>query len=508
MPIQNFISKKKIIRNSVFKQSFFLLLILFGACSVQTQPDIETDNQIQSQIAETALPTTTHISTATLELRPTITLTLESNITTTSTATTSPIPSPAESKVSQTECPSLVNNMAQHFSLSGGILFNTGKLSEGALWWPQVEEDGIWVISANSLEPQLVYQSAKYVSVSPDGNRLVSRKAVSPENSPIMILYSIDTGESSDIVLPPVVGEPIVGQYPTWISDNHIANLIRLEKNLGSGEIWNEVIVHATSQKIETSILELNLPEYYFDEYNEEKGIPTGFVAVDPTRKRALYTAGNDQNHEIRLLDLVTGEILWKERSEYLINNIPQWSQDGQQVLFNISILRQDIEPYTGLSGDSYIPFAWSKLVSLSRDGEEEALPLQPYPGLLDQELNNFSRSPDSRYIFYSFYSYETSSIHAYIVDTLTGENREICDPQSRFFGSWPLGSADSGKVEVRWLPNSQLVYRTLFKKDGQWAHSLRVLNIPEWTSEVIYEAEPGYGINVFGWTPVEFPKP
>lgn len=508
MPIQNFISKKKIIRNFVFKLSFFLLLILFGACSVQTQPDIVTDDQIRLQIIETATPTATHISTATLEPQPTITLTLELTITTTFKATTSPIPSPTESKVSQTECPSLVNNMAQHFPPSVGILFNTGKLSEGALWWPQVEEDGIWVISANSLEPQLVYQSAKYVSVSPDGNRLVSGKAVSPENSPTIVLYSIDTGESNDIVLPPVVGEPIVGQYPTWISDDHIAYITRLEKKLGSGEIWNEVILGATSQKVESSTLELNLPEYEFDENDTDQDIPTGFVAVDPTRKRVLYTAGNDRNHEIRLLDLDTGEILWKERSEYLINTIPQWSQDGQRVLFNTSILRQDIEPYAGSSGDSYIPFAWNKLVSLSRDGEEEALPQQPYPGLLDQELNNFSRSPDGRYIFYNFYSYETSSIHAYIVDTVTGRNREICDPKSRFFGSWPLGSGDSGKVEVHWLPNSQLVYRTLIEKDGQWAHSLRVLNIPEWTSEVIYEAEPGYGINIFGWTPVELPEP
>ncbi|MBE2223711.1 MAG: hypothetical protein IAF02_19380 [Anaerolineae bacterium] len=508
MPKQEFIPEKKFIRNFLIKLSLFLMTTHLVACSVQTQADIETDSPIQLPMSETSPPTTTHISTATLEPQTAITLTLEPTITTTSTATSPPIPSPTESTVSQAECPSLVNNLARHIWSSGGILFNTGKLPEGALWWPQVEKDGIWVISANSLEPQLAYQPAKYVSISPDGNRLVSGKAVSTGNSPIIVLYSINTGKFNEIVLPLVVGEPIVDQYPTWISNDHVANITRLEKNLGSGEIWNEVVVDATSQKIESSTLELNLPEYYFDKYDEEQGIPTGFVAVDPTRKRVLYTAGNDQNHEIRLLDLETGEILWKERSEYLTNNIPQWSQDGQRVLFNISMLRQDVEPYTGLSGDSYIPFAWSKLVSLSRDGEEEALPLQPYPGLLDQELNNFSRSPDSRYIFYSFYSYETSSIHAYIVDTLTGENRQICDPQSRFFGSWPLGSADSGKVEVHWLPNSQLVYRTLVEKDGQWAHSLRVLTIPEWTSEVIYEADPRYGINVFGWTPVEFPKP
>ena len=498
---QQFIAGENIMWKYFFRLSVFILLIFTVACSAQLTPENETHNPTELPATETLLSTPIQVSTATPAPQLTATPIPEPTVTTLAVITALP---PADTVV-EPECPPLTNNLSQHAWSNGAVLFNTGEIVEGTLWWPQVEQDGIWAISADSLDPQLVYQPAKNVTVSPDGTTLASFKPVPEGSLPILVLYSMITDESVDITMPPIIGEPMIGQYPTWLPDGRIAYVALLERNLGAGEVWDVVIVDPTTRAVERSTLELNLPEYEFYEYDTEWGIPSGFVAVDPTYQRVLYTAGDGQNHEIRLLDIATGEILWKEQSEYLINTSPQWAQDGQQVLFEVAILRQDIPSDT--SGDGEIPFAWGKLISLTRDGEEEELSFKPFPGLLDHLVNNFSRSPDGRYIFYNFFSNETSSIHAYIVDTAIGESAEICDPQSHWFGSWPLGSADSGEVEVHWLSNDRLIYRTLVERGGQWAHSLRILNIPEWTSQVIYEGEPGHGTNVFGWTPVEFSK-
>jgi hypothetical protein len=87
-------------------------------------------------------------------------------------------------------------------------------------------------------------------------------------------------------------------------------------------------------------------------------------------------------------------------------------------------------------------------------------------------------------------------------VDTTTSEIREICDPGTTFVTGF------QGKVTGIWLDNNRFVYRILITKDSQQTHSLRVLDIPTWTTQTVFEPDPGYGVNIFGWTPIEFSEP
>lgn len=486
--------------DSLLKRLLTGTLIFMAACSTQLPTESEVSESVLLPTATPLPPTVSQLPVTTVKPPATATITVEP------IPTQSPIvaatPTLSTDLVIQDECPVVIDNHDLLVWTSGSVLYNTGKVFENTLWWPEVEEDGIWAISAANLNPRLVYQPAKNIAVSPDGNMLVSFKAVSEGDSPIMIIYSIPTGKSIEITMPHLEGDPIIGQFPTWLPDGRIVTAARLEQNLGYGETWNMVLVDPKTQAIEQTTLELNLPDYEFFQYDVQRSIPSGFVAVDPTYQVALYTAGDDQHHEIRLANLANGEILWKGQSEYLINSSPQWTQDGQRVLFEVAVPREDVSLE---NKDWAISFAWSKLVSLNRNGSENVLPTQPFEGLLDHVVNNFSYSPDGRYIFYTFYNDQTTTLHAYIIDTVARTLGEICDSKSRLFGSWPLGSADPGKVDIDWLPNGNLMYRTLVTSDNQWFHSLRVLNMLEWTSRVIFEANLGHGVNMFGWTPIEF---
>src|SRR5690606_3727974 len=250
------------------------------------------------------------------------------------------------------------------------------------------------------------------------------------------------------------------------------------------GHVWEIDTIDLETQQVERAILELNLPEYEFFEHNAERGWPSGFVSVDPTYTRVLYTAGDEgigPRHEIRLLDLETGEILWQISNTALAEVPPEWSKDGSSVLFKVGERATE----TG--------YSWNRIVSLTRDGVEEELPPQPFPRA-NSYVANVSRSPNGRFIFYSLHSYETGRLHGYVVDTLTWEAGDVCDPDHDLLGSLPYD-----RVEVDWLPEGQLVYRVLIEnEDGTIAHSLRVLDIPSWTAQVVFEAEPGYGVEIF----------
>lgn len=495
MSTQLFTPFKQLVQK-VFIFLLFLILTFIGGCS--EQPELEK--------IPTGIPLSKEMLIATVTI-PTIVPDPQQMGTSISEFT--PSPTPDETVVPTLEptlpmtCPVVINDsLPIQGSPHGTILFNTGKLSETSLWFPQIEQDGIWAISSDMLVPQLIYEGTKYVSLAPDGNILVSFKSAPEANNLIMVFYSILTGESVEIIVPSLIGESL-RDYLFWLPDGRIVNVTHVEQILGVGEIWDTVFIDLPTRTTEHTTLEFSLPGYEFSEHNVDLGIPAGIISIDPTFQRILYTSGSNGNHLIRLLDVVTGEILWEEQSTYLINTLPQWAENGQRVLFEVALIRQDIPPETGPNGDWYIPYTWTKLISLSRDGQLEELPTQPFLGLLDHRVNNFSRSPSGRYIFYNFYDHDISAIRAYIVDTLTGKNQEICDPQSSWFASWP-NNLPGSEVEVYWSANDQLVYRVLIGENNQWFHSLRMLDIPAWTSQIVFETETGYGIKVFGWTPVE----
>jgi hypothetical protein len=81
-----------------------------------------------------------------------------------------------------------------------------------------------------------------------------------------------------------------------------------------------------------------------------------------------------------------------------------------------------------------------------------------------------------------------------FVLDTETWELGEICQAGTSF-------------IDGFWLSSEQFVYRVSTEKDGQAIHSLRFLDIPGWTTQILFEPGPGYGVNIFGWTPIEFPQ-
>jgi hypothetical protein len=280
-----------------------------------------------------------------------------------------------------------------------------------------------------------------------------------------------------------------------WLQDGRARFGNVIERMEGIGELQGVAILDPVTQQVESFTEELSLPEFAFNDSEVERGLFYGYDAVDATGQLILYSAreNNGNGFEVRLLNLETGELLWQHDTLYLSSSTPQWSEDGSLVLFDVNVPVSDIHQ------------GWWKIIALNREGLVEALPSQPFPFTEEGQLVQYSRSPDGRYLFYIAWVWDEQrserETRAFIVNVMTGEVREICDPGTTFVAFVPAGN----NVGL-WLPDGQFVYRVLIEQGGQPTHSLRVLDIPTWTTQVIFEPEPGHGVNVFGWTPVEFP--
>ena len=73
----------------------------------------------------------------------------------------------------------------------------------------------------------------------------------------------------------------------------------------------------------------------------------------------------------------------------------------------------------------------------------------------------------------------------AIIVDLVTLEAREMCDPGTTF-------------VDGEWISENQFVYRVAM--DGMM--SLRLLDVPSWTTQNLVDSEP----DELSWTYIENP--
>ena len=79
-----------------------------------------------------------------------------------------------------------------------------------------------------------------------------------------------------------------------------------------------------------------------------------------------------------------------------------------------------------------------------------------------------------------------------FLLDTSAWQVGQICDSEATFF-------------DGQWITNELFVYLALIEKEGQTAYSLRILDVTRWEYQEIFQSEPGYGINLFGWTNFEF---
>lgn len=473
----------------------FIIVVFFcylAACTNQTTSDnLGTVTSGESLIDDTPTasvtitPIVTRADTAISHttIMPALTPTLNP------TATVTPFNTATRGVIQLQKCPTLVDQNTQLLT-QGSILYNVGKIQPG---YPpddiSVEEPGIWGFSSSNQASYQVHETVKWGWISPDGIFLLSLVPDLTSQSTTVTFFNLETEESYDLMIPRVIEQA----SPEWLPNGNVQLKVVIEHKEGVGESLEIFVFDPNTQQFEKEVKEISLPDFAAAEIGILPGVSYGYISVDPTNRFALYTTrqGRNQDLEIRLRDLQTNQIIWQQESGIVSAALPEWSLDGSRVLLDIGIY---------VEGEN---FSWSKLLSLNMDGHEEDLPPQPLPFADKYLINQYSRSPDGRYIFYLILFSEgfNQTNRAFILDTETWQVSEICSLESTF---WAY--VHGGGTEVYWLPNDQLLYRALIDKDGQQTHSLRILDIPSWTAQILFEVDPGYGINVFGWTPIEYP--
>ena len=303
------------------------------------------------------------------------------------------------------------------------------------------------------------------VTISPDGNKLLRfEKAQEADSLYFAVVYDLMTKEEIFASRP----QPYFLGH--WLLDGRIEYLANLERQIGEGEYHEFLVLDMATQLTETVNIELDLPRY---EYSEEP-LYQGIASVDPLVQRALYTMGG---FDVTLRDIMTGTNIWHYDGAYGLYPFPKWTGDGSKVLFSIPV--DDGEQ------------RYHRIFSLTRGGQEEELPPQPYPGLDAQEVRYLTFSFDERYIHYSLQETLLTG-EGFIVDVSNSWVGEICSGKGTF-------------IEGQWVAEGQFVYNVLLEGGGQ---SLQLLDVPTWTSQILAELPSGEGFVVYGWTPLDLSSP
>jgi hypothetical protein len=342
----------------------------------------------------------------------------------------------------------------------------------------QPQEPGIWAISADHMEPQLAYAvpdgSNSWARLSNDGTTLlhIVNDGIYITEEPREVVF-YDMNSQTEIW---VSDGPGMVWRTEWLDDGRVKFLVDEERIWEVGVRREYLLVDPESRQSETRVEELSLPGYRFN----DEARPHGYASVSPSGEFVLYSANVETGVEIRLLNLITGEILWQQNAKALPGPYhPEWTKDSSYVLFYLHDLIEEV--------------AYVKIVQLRSNGQAKELPQQPFPRLYPSTfIDVLTASPDQQYIIYRAGWQEKAG---FVVDTTTGQTGEICQSGATF-------------VDGQWIADDLFVYRMLIEKDEQLTHSLYVLDVPAWTTQVIFEAEPGYGVNIVGWTPVEFSQP
>lgn len=475
------------------ERKIFLLLVLilgfvFTSCSSEPLAEIPT---ITPKPTST-LPTATASANKPLENC----LTIQNNTSSCSnqpladipTITPKPTSTPLATIASENEplenCPIVQNDASNPLFVEGSLIFHVGKIPDEYQTHEIFTNPQIWAMSTN-LVPKIILENSIAHSISSDGQLLLARQYANDESE--LVFYDL---ESKSLV--PYDGYLFLQRW--FDGGPQYGNVVEKIEGIG---IKQEVIYPISdTQSTEKIIEEYNLPEYAFSDAEIDRGIFYGYESIDPLGEVVLYTAKVSDDHhdfEVRLLDLKTGRILWQHDTYFLPTSLPpQWSSDGASVSFIVS------DAPTESNSN------WWKIVQISRTGELIDLPSQPFPGTEGGDFNHFSISPNRRYLFYTAVNWdENFNIfqRAFIVDINSGMTGEICDSESKFIASIPVRN---GEIEGLWLSDEQFVYRVLIEKEGQLTHSLRILDIPSWASQILFEPEPGDGVYVVGWSPLE----
>lgn len=374
-------------------------------------------------------------------------------------------------------CPVMLASNRTTFLSEGSILYATGKVDESSLFFfSRIDHSDVLAFSVNNSDPIILYAVASEqdirVSLSPDGMRLLRfAQNQTGESEYVSVVYDLVTREEI------YVSQPQPFSSGEWLLDGRIKYLVSHERQFREGENYEFLIFDPATHETQSLIITLSLPNYHFYEEPSYEGI----ASMDPTGELVLYTTrGADVTSDVALRNIKTDTNIWYQEGSSGVGYsypMPEWTVDGSNVLFSMSVSEGDQN--------------YNKIFSLTRDGQDEELPPQPYPLLDELNIRGLSYSPDRQFIHYS--TQETLVTGAgFIVDIANSWVGEICDDMSTF-------------IEGQWVTEGQFVYKVLLENGGQ---ALRLLDITTWTVQTLSELPTGQGFLIFGWTPLEFEQP
>ena len=362
---------------SIKSKVYLLIIFCVTACYPNSvgEPASLSPSPLETGIASTPVQNKTTIPTVdTVDIKPTAT------ITPTPKTESSPITTPSQTNEPETElvnigeCPKQVASDTQPFWSTGSILFGTGQLLQFDYPYPyNPQSPGIWAVSSSNLEPQLAYgipeDSSSWVIVSDDGNTLLRFEYTNEDRTEEEVIF-YDLEGQTETRLQIVTEEAWDFE---WLPDGQVKILTDVERIWGEGIKREFILLDLVSEQSEILIENLSLPGYIFN----DEVIPGGFASISPSDNLVLYTALANDEVKVRLLDLITEDIIWEEESRVLPGPPPPvWTADGSRVLFYIGDRINEKR------------FGFDRIVNLGKDGQEVQLPFQPYPST-DDKINN-----------------------------------------------------------------------------------------------------------------------
>lgn len=367
-------------------------------------------------------------------------------------------------------------------------------LSSGSAIYNSDEIPGIWAISTSNQTPILVYDTSQRepssVMLSKDNNKLlIGFEEYDPENGfkyEIIVYDLLDREET----LVNLESESWLTIWE-WLDNGSVKFLENVESLPNLGEIQEYVIVNPTTQSIEEETKKFDLPGYL-----EDDGVQflySKIASVSPDQEHVLYTGlGTNSKSEIVLWDVDSNSLIWKQQGNFagvnypppsFLTSQPKWIENGDAVVFSGMLYEED-KINRGI-------FQVGQNAQLKQLVSYDNIPSDDEHGW---HSRYFSISPNGRFVHVGLAkpSDEPPRIMGpgFFVDTVTGEVMEICDTNSVF-------------IDGKWISNDQFLFRVRQFDDRQ---SLRILDIPSWTTQVLYDTASGDGINIIGWTPIEFP--